>query len=45
MSYMLTLLWITILTGDQVSVPLLVLRQLAIGGILGLLLARRCFVT
>lgn len=40
MSYMLTLLWITILTGDQVSVPLLVLRQLAIGGILGLLLGK-----
>ncbi|SHK27109.1 potassium/proton antiporter [Anaerotignum lactatifermentans] len=40
MSYMLTLLWITILTGDQVSVPLLVLRQLAIGSILGLLLGK-----
>ncbi len=40
MSYMLTLLWITILTGDQMSVPLLVLRQLAIGGILGLLLGK-----
>ncbi len=40
MSYMLTLLWIAILSGENISVPTLLLKQILIGAGFGLILGK-----